>query len=59
MILYFRNKVTTLAPPTNQPLKVWIEQPEGYPTCLATKPYPKEEVAHHFKKLNLCKSALR
>ena len=38
--------------------KVWIEQPEGYPTCLATKPYLKTEVAQHFKKLNLCKSVL-
>ena len=21
--------------------KLWIEQPENYPTCLALKPYPK------------------
>ena len=38
--------------------RVWIEQPEGYPTCLATKPYRKSDVAVHFKKLNLCKSSL-
>ena len=37
--------------------KVWIEQPEGFPTCVATKPYPKSEIAQHFKKLNLCKTA--
>ena len=34
--------------------KLWIEQPEGIPTCLATKPYYKEDVAIHFKKLRLC-----
>ena len=22
--------------------KLWIEQPEDFPTCLAVKPYPKE-----------------
>ena len=22
--------------------KLWIEQPENFPTCLAVKPYPKE-----------------
>ena len=22
--------------------KLWIEQPENYPTCLAVKPYQKE-----------------
>eukprot|EP00195_Chlamydomonas_chlamydogama_P013351 CAMPEP_0202908556 /NCGR_PEP_ID=MMETSP1392-20130828/46469_1 /ASSEMBLY_ACC=CAM_ASM_000868 /TAXON_ID=225041 /ORGANISM="Chlamydomonas chlamydogama, Strain SAG 11-48b" /LENGTH=144 /DNA_ID=CAMNT_0049597953 /DNA_START=119 /DNA_END=553 /DNA_ORIENTATION=+ len=38
--------------------KLWLEQPENYPTCLATKPYRKSEVAAHFKKFNLCKSAL-
>jgi hypothetical protein len=35
--------------------KLWIEQPENYATCLATKPYPKSEVASYFKKLKLCK----
>jgi hypothetical protein len=22
--------------------KLWVEQPENFPTCLALKPYPKE-----------------
>ena len=35
--------------------KLWVEQPEAFATCLATKPYPKAAVAAHFKKLNLCK----
>ncbi|MCL7047656.1 hypothetical protein MKW94_019735 [Papaver nudicaule] len=35
--------------------KLWIEQPENYPTCLATKPYPKSVVSPFFKKLKLCK----
>lgn len=35
--------------------KLWIEQPEKVPTCLATKPYPKAEVAKYFKNLKLCK----
>jgi hypothetical protein len=38
--------------------KVWVEQPEGYPTALATKPYLKSSIAHHFKKLKLCKATL-
>ncbi|KAJ4834766.1 hypothetical protein Tsubulata_020006 [Turnera subulata] len=35
--------------------KLWIEQPENFPTCLATKPYPKSAVSAFFKKLKLCK----
>ncbi|CAN6448826.1 unnamed protein product [Victoria cruziana] len=35
--------------------KLWIEQPENFPTCLATKPYPKSTVSPFFKKLKLCK----
>ncbi|GAB2285177.1 hypothetical protein Dimus_019629 [Dionaea muscipula] len=35
--------------------KLWIEQPENIPTCLATKPYPKSTVSSFFKKLKLCK----
>ena len=35
--------------------KLWIEQPEGIPTCLATKPYYKSHVAMHFKSLKLFK----
>ncbi|KAI3713713.1 hypothetical protein L1987_72299 [Smallanthus sonchifolius] len=33
--------------------KLWIEQPENYPTCLASKPYPKSVVSTFFKKLKL------
>ncbi|KAL0393861.1 UNVERIFIED_CONTAM: putative peptidyl-tRNA hydrolase PTRHD1 [Sesamum latifolium] len=42
--------------------KLWIEQPENIPTCLATKPYPKSAVSSFFKKLKLygaVESALR
>ncbi|XP_010262334.1 PREDICTED: putative peptidyl-tRNA hydrolase PTRHD1 [Nelumbo nucifera] len=35
--------------------KLWIEQPENFPTCLATKPYRKSIVSSFFKKLKLCK----
>ncbi|KAG6513630.1 putative peptidyl-tRNA hydrolase PTRHD1 [Zingiber officinale] len=35
--------------------KLWIEQPENFPTCLATRPYPKSQLASFFKKLKLCK----
>lgn len=35
--------------------KLWIEQPEDYATCLAAKPYPKEEVQKYFKKFKLFK----
>ncbi|XP_074275179.1 uncharacterized protein LOC141599151 [Silene latifolia] len=35
--------------------KMWIEQPENYPTCLATKPYPKSLVSPFLKNLKLCK----
>ncbi|GJW68384.1 putative peptidyl-tRNA hydrolase PTRHD1 [Tanacetum coccineum] len=35
--------------------KLWIEQPENYPTCLASKPYPKSIVSTFFKKLKLCR----
>lgn len=35
--------------------KLWIEQPENIPTCLATKPYPKSFVSSFFRKLKLCK----
>lgn len=38
--------------------KLWVEQPENYPTCLATKPYRKSQAAAHFKKLQLCKAVL-
>lgn len=35
--------------------KLWMEQPENFPTCLATRPYRKDEVAQWFKKCNLAK----
>ena len=35
--------------------KLWMEQPENFPTCLATRPYMKEEVAQYFKKCQLAK----
>lgn len=35
--------------------KLWIEQPENIPTCLATKPYPKPHVQRFFKKFKLFK----
>eukprot|EP00118_Oscarella_pearsei_P028057 m.311496 g.311496 ORF g.311496 m.311496 type:complete len:118 (+) comp73270_c0_seq1:18-371(+) len=35
--------------------RVWIEQPENFPTCLATKPYAKEKVQSFFKKFKLFK----
>jgi hypothetical protein len=38
--------------------KLWVEQPENIPTCLATKPYRRSAGAAHFKKLQLCKAAL-
>jgi len=37
--------------------KLWVEQPEDFATALATAPARKSEVAHHFKKLKLCKGA--
>lgn len=38
--------------------KLWNEQPENYPTCLATRPYPKGQVAQLFKKCNLAKALI-
>lgn len=40
------------------PHKMWVEQPEDYPTALATKPCRKSTVANYFKKLKLCKGNL-
>mmetsp|Transcript_31063 Transcript_31063/g.73840 ORF Transcript_31063/g.73840 Transcript_31063/m.73840 type:complete len:198 (-) Transcript_31063:83-676(-) len=37
------------------PHKLWVEQPEDFPTCLATKPCLRSDVAPFFKKLQLCK----
>ncbi|XP_030577479.1 putative peptidyl-tRNA hydrolase PTRHD1 [Archocentrus centrarchus] len=35
--------------------KLWIEQPENIPTCLALKPYPKETVQPLMRKFKLFK----
>jgi len=35
--------------------KLWIEQPEDFATCLATKPYRKDEVSPFFKKCKLAR----
>ncbi|XP_055381494.1 putative peptidyl-tRNA hydrolase PTRHD1 [Condylostylus longicornis] len=35
--------------------KLWIEQPENIPTCIAVKPYPKESVHKYVKKFKLLK----
>lgn len=37
------------------PHHLWREQPEDFPTCLATRPCARQEVEHLFRKLNLCK----
>lgn len=37
--------------------KLWVEQPENFPTCLATAPCVKSHVQQHFKKLKLCKGS--
>jgi peptidyl-tRNA hydrolase len=33
--------------------KMWVEQPENIPTCIAVKPYDKETVQEYFKDLKL------
>ncbi|XP_023946086.2 putative peptidyl-tRNA hydrolase PTRHD1 [Bicyclus anynana] len=38
--------------------KLWIEQPENIPTCLALKPYPKDEVKKFVGKFKLYKETL-
>ncbi|GJP52038.1 hypothetical protein CLOM_g11150 [Closterium sp. NIES-68] len=35
--------------------RVWMEQPENIPTCIATLPHPKSIVGPHMRKLKLCK----
>ncbi|XP_012670785.1 putative peptidyl-tRNA hydrolase PTRHD1 [Clupea harengus] len=35
--------------------KLWMEQPENIPTCLALKPYPKETVQPFLRKFKLFK----
>lgn len=34
----------------------WIEQPENFITCIATKPYRKPDVGDAFKKCQLFRS---
>ena len=33
--------------------KLWLEQPENTPTCIAAKPYSKEHVQQYFKEFKL------
>ncbi|GFT28655.1 putative peptidyl-tRNA hydrolase PTRHD1 [Nephila pilipes] len=35
--------------------KIWIEQPENFPTCIACKPYPKNDIQKYFKQFKLFK----
>ncbi|NWU69630.1 PTRD1 hydrolase, partial [Pterocles burchelli] len=35
--------------------EVWTEQPENVDTCLALRPYPKDQVHQHLKKFKLLK----
>lgn len=35
--------------------KLWTEQPENFPTAIALKPYPREQVAPLLKKYQLFK----
>ncbi|OBS78069.1 hypothetical protein A6R68_19539, partial [Neotoma lepida] len=35
---------------------LWLEQPENIATCIALRPYPKEEVSQYLKKFRLFKS---
>uniref|UniRef100_A0A6I8PFU1 peptidyl-tRNA hydrolase n=1 Tax=Ornithorhynchus anatinus TaxID=9258 RepID=A0A6I8PFU1_ORNAN len=34
---------------------LWLEQPENTPTCLALRPYPRDEVRSHLRELKLFK----
>lgn len=34
---------------------LWLEQPENIATCIALRPYPKEEVNQYLKKFQLFK----
>ncbi|KAJ2947519.1 hypothetical protein O0L34_g17308 [Tuta absoluta] len=38
--------------------KLWIEQPENIPTCLALKPYPKDQVKKYVGKFKLYKEGI-
>jgi len=50
------NKLITKLDNNKVDYKLWIEQPENYPTCLALRPYQKEEVQKLFKGFNLLKA---
>lgn len=38
----------------NNPQQLWMEQPENYPTALALRPYPKDDVKKLFKGAKAC-----
>ncbi|XP_028404308.1 putative peptidyl-tRNA hydrolase PTRHD1 [Dendronephthya gigantea] len=46
-------KLSTKLSENKMDFKLWVEQPENYATCLATKPYPREEISKFFKKFKL------
>ncbi|NWU35517.1 PTRD1 hydrolase, partial [Hylia prasina] len=35
--------------------RLWVENPEGIPTCLALRPYPKNQVQPHLRNFKLLK----
>ncbi|NXH60140.1 PTRD1 hydrolase, partial [Rhabdornis inornatus] len=35
--------------------QLWMENPEGIPTCLALRPYPKNQVQPHLRNFKLLK----
>ncbi|XP_064383490.1 putative peptidyl-tRNA hydrolase PTRHD1 isoform X2 [Halichondria panicea] len=49
------NALVSVLESNNKDFKLWVEQPENYPTCLATKPYIKTEIQDYFKKFKLLK----
>lgn len=49
------NKLNELLINQNIKFKLWTEQPENMPTCLATKPYAKSLVENFFKSFKLFK----
>lgn len=47
------NSLATTLEKEGKDFKLWVEQPENYPTCLATKPYPKTDIQKYFRKYKL------
>jgi peptidyl-tRNA hydrolase len=47
------NDLNILLTKNDVKFKLWIEQPENIPTCLATKPYSKSLVEKFFKAFKL------